>query len=50
MAKKIAVIVGSLRAESFNRKMAEVLMGIAPASLSCEIVEITDQWGQTRLI
>jgi chromate reductase len=42
MAEKIAVIVGSLRAESFNRKMAEVLMGLAPASLSCEIVEIGD--------
>lgn len=38
--RKIAVIVGSLRKQSFNRKMAKVLMSSAPASLSCEIVEI----------
>ncbi len=38
--RKIAVIVGSLRKQSFNRKMAKALMSSAPASLSCEIVEI----------
>jgi len=38
--RKIAVIVGSLRKQSFNRKMAQALMSSAPASLSCEIVEI----------
>jgi chromate reductase len=38
--KKIAVIVGSLRKESFNRKMAKALMALAPASLDCELVEI----------
>lgn len=38
--KKIAVIVGSLRKESYNRKMAKALMRLAPASLSLEIVEI----------
>ncbi|MGZ3726455.1 MAG: NADPH-dependent FMN reductase [Pseudobdellovibrio sp.] len=38
--KKIAVIVGSLRSESFNRKMAQVLVSLAPKSLSLEIVEI----------
>lgn len=38
--KKIAVIVGSLRKESYNRKMAMALMAIAPASLKMEIVEI----------
>ncbi len=38
--KKIAVIVGSLRKESFNRKMARALISLAPASLECELVEI----------
>jgi len=38
--KKIAVIVGSLRRESFNRKMAKTLMALAPESLKLEIVEI----------
>jgi chromate reductase len=40
MAKKIAVFVGSLRKESFNRKMAKVLATLAPESLSLEIIEI----------
>lgn len=40
MARDIAVIVGSLRKESFNRKMANALRGLAPASLKLEIVEI----------
>ena len=38
--KKIAVFVGSLRKESFNRKMAKALIGLAPESLQLEIVEI----------
>jgi chromate reductase len=37
---KIAVLVGSLRKESFSRKMAKTLMKLAPGSLSLEIVEI----------
>ena len=40
MAKKIAVIVGSLRKESYNRKMAKALTALAPESLKLEIVEI----------
>ncbi len=40
MAKDIVVIVGSLRKESFNRKMAHALKQLAPDSLSLEIVEI----------
>ena len=40
MTKRIAVFVGSLRKESFNRKMAKALMGLAPESLTLEIVEI----------
>lgn len=38
--KKIAVIVGSLRKESWNRKIALTLMSLAPSSLQMEIVEI----------
>ncbi len=38
--KKIAMIVGSLRKESFNRKMAMNFMRMAPAALKMEIVEI----------
>jgi len=38
--KKIAVFVGSLRRESFNRKMAKALAALAPESLKLEIIEI----------
>jgi chromate reductase len=38
--KKIAVLIGSLRKESFSRKMAKALMKLASGSLSLEIVEI----------
>ena len=38
--RKIAVIVGSLRKESFNRKVAKTLMLLAPSTLDMEIVEI----------
>jgi chromate reductase, NAD(P)H dehydrogenase (quinone) len=40
MTKRIAVFVGSLRKESFNRKMAKVLTALAPGSLALEIIEI----------
>jgi len=40
MARDIVVIVGSLRKESFNRKMANALRELAPAALKLEIVEI----------
>ena len=40
MTKKIAVFIGSLRKESFNRKMAKVLATLAPKSLMLEIIEI----------
>ena len=39
-SRKIAVIVGSLRKESFNRKVAKTLMLMAPPQLDMEIVEI----------
>jgi len=38
--KMIAVLVGSLRKESFNRKMARALTALAPESLKLEIIEI----------
>jgi chromate reductase, NAD(P)H dehydrogenase (quinone) len=40
--RTVAVIVGSLRKESFNRKLAKALIALAPESLRCEIVEIRD--------
>ena len=38
--RDVAVVVGSLRKESFNRKMAHALAELAPAALKLEIVEI----------
>ncbi len=38
--RDIAVVVGSLRRESLNRKMANALIAIAPPALRLEIVEI----------
>jgi chromate reductase len=40
MSRDVAVIVGSLRKESFTRKAARALMELAPPGLKCEIVEI----------
>lgn len=40
MAKKIAVLVGSLRKESVNRKIANELKRLSPDGLELEIVEI----------
>ena len=40
MSKRIAVLVGSLRKESFNLKMAKALFALAPEALTLEIVEI----------
>lgn len=42
MPKKIAVLVGSLRRDSINRKMAKVLMSLASKSLVLKIIEIND--------
>ncbi|MES3024994.1 MAG: NAD(P)H-dependent oxidoreductase [Pseudomonadota bacterium] len=38
--RKIAVLVGSLRKESFTRKVAKALVLLAPSTLELEIVEI----------
>lgn len=40
--RDVAVIVGSLRKDSFNRKMALALAALAPPSLKLSIVEIGD--------
>ena len=40
--RNIAVIVGSLRKDSFTRKVAQSMIELAPASLAMEIVEICD--------
>ena len=39
-AKTVAVLVGSLRKESFNRKVAHAMAELAPAGLALKIVEI----------
>jgi len=39
-AKKIAVVIGSLRKDSMNRKFAHEVIALAPPSLTFEIVEI----------
>ncbi len=38
--RHVAVIVGSLRKDSINRKMARALMEHAPATLELTVVEI----------
>jgi chromate reductase len=40
--RNVAVLVGSLRKESFNRKLANALIAMAPASLKMQILEIGD--------
>jgi len=42
MSKKIAVVVGSLRKDSLNRKLANQLASLAPSSISLKIIEIAD--------
>jgi chromate reductase, NAD(P)H dehydrogenase (quinone) len=42
MARDVAVLVGSLREGSYNRKTAKALIALAPDSLKPEIVEIGD--------
>lgn len=40
--KKVAIVVGSLRKESFNRKIANEFIRLAPENLELEILEIKD--------
>jgi chromate reductase, NAD(P)H dehydrogenase (quinone) len=42
MSKKVAVLVGSLRKDSYNLKVAKVFQKIAPPSLSLQIIQIGD--------
>src|SRR5437870_5730731 len=39
-SRDVVVLVGSLRKESFNRKMAKAMAALAPESLKLDIVEI----------
>jgi chromate reductase len=41
-ARDVAVIVGSLRKDSLNRKMANALAAMAPSGIKLEIVDIRD--------
>jgi chromate reductase len=41
-ARRVAVLVGSLRKDSFTRRVAQALQQLQPASLHLEIVEIRD--------
>lgn len=40
--KKIAIVVGSLRKDSFSGKIAKTMIGLAQGKLDMEIVEIRD--------
>ncbi|WP_353472150.1 NAD(P)H-dependent oxidoreductase [Salipiger sp. H15] len=42
MSRKVAVLVGSLREGSYNRKLAHVLADLAPEGLEFDFVEIGD--------
>jgi chromate reductase len=41
MAKKIGILVGSLRAKSFSKQLAEVLISLAPKDIALEIIDIS---------
>src|SRR5690242_9661101 len=38
----VAVLIGSLRKESFSRKVANAMIRLAPPTLDCRVVEIGD--------
>ena len=40
--RRVAVVVGSLRKGSFNRRLAQAIVAGAPAGLALEIVEIRE--------
>ena len=43
MTTKVTVLVGSLRADSVNRKFAETLAGLAPEGVELTIAENLEQ-------
>jgi chromate reductase, NAD(P)H dehydrogenase (quinone) len=42
VAGKIAIVVGSIRKDSINRKLAKALIKLAPKDFECELVRIDD--------
>ena len=42
MARNVAVVVGSIRKDSINRKLGKALVKLAPTDLRCEFVRIDD--------
>jgi chromate reductase, NAD(P)H dehydrogenase (quinone) len=42
MPHKIAVVVGSIRKDSINRKLAKAIIKLLPETFACEIVQIDD--------
>ena len=42
MATKIAVVVGSIRKDSFNRQVAEAMAKLAPAGVEFDWIQIDD--------
>ncbi|MEO8057019.1 MAG: NAD(P)H-dependent oxidoreductase [Burkholderiales bacterium] len=42
MNHRVGIIIGSLRKQSLNRKMAHALTSLAPSNLALEIVEIAE--------
>ena len=48
--KKIAIVVGSLRKDSFSGKIAKTMIGLAQGKLDMQVVEIRDllRWYATR--
>lgn len=42
MATKIAVVIGSIRKDSFNRQVAEAITKLAPADVTFDFIKIDD--------
>ena len=42
MARKIAIVVGSIRRDSINRKLAKALVKLAPKEFECDFIRIDD--------
>lgn len=40
---RVAVVVGSLREQSYNRQLAHALVSLFPAHIQCEFVSIGDR-------